>query len=122
MIKSIFYVFLGGGVGSVLRFLISQYTSKMMNVGNFPVGTLIVNMVGCFLIGVFTAYFIRIDNALKFLLITGFCGGFTTFSTFAAENLSLWQNQQWGFLALYIILSVIGGIFAVYIGMQTIKN
>lgn len=122
MIKSIFYVFLGGGVGSVLRFLISQYTSKMMNVGNFPVGTLIVNMVGCFLIGVFTAYFIRIDNALKFLLITGFCGGFTTFSTFAAENLSLWQNQQWGFLALYIILSIIGGIFAVYIGMQMIRN
>lgn len=120
--KNLIYIFLGGGLGSVLRFLISNYTQKVWNINSFPMGTFVVNMFGCFLIGAFTAYFIRIDNYLKFLLITGFCGGFTTFSTFSAENYSLWQSGHYSLLIFYIILSVVLGLIAVYLGLQVVKN
>ena len=106
----------------MLRFLISNYTQKLWNVNSFPMGTFLVNMIGCFLIGVLTSYFLKVDNYLKFLLITGFCGGFTTFSTFSAENYSLWQNGNYSILLFYILLSVIVGLIAVYIGLQVVKN
>jgi len=120
--RNVLYIFLGGGLGSVLRFLISNYTQKVWNINSFPMGTFLVNVTGCFLIGVFTAYFLKVDNALKFLLITGFCGGFTTFSTFSAENYSLWQSGNYGVLGIYIILSVAAGLIAVYLGLQMARN
>lgn len=122
MIKNLLYIFLGGGAGSVLRFLISNYTQKTVNINNFPLGTFLVNVLGCFLIGWLTAYFVRVDSYLKFLLITGFCGGFTTFSAFSAENFSLWQSGNDGMLILYILLSVIVGFGAVYLGLLMVKN
>lgn len=122
MIKNLLYIFLGGGAGSVLRFLISNYTQKTVNINNFPLGTFLVNVIGCFLIGWLTAYFVKVDSYLKFLLITGFCGGFTTFSAFSAENFSLWQSGNYGMLILYILLSVIVGFAAVYLGLQLVKN
>lgn len=85
-------------------------------------GTFVVNIIGCFLIGVLTSYFLKVDNYLKFLLITGFCGGFTTFSTFSAENYSLWQNGNYPVLLLYVLLSIIVGLIAVYLGLQVAKN
>lgn len=85
-------------------------------------GTFVVNIIGCFLIGVLTSYFLKVDNYLKFLLITGFCGGFTTFSTFSAENYSLWQNGNYPILLLYVLLSIIVGLIAVYLGLQVAKN
>ncbi|MDQ0476291.1 fluoride efflux transporter CrcB [Chryseobacterium sp. MDT2-18] len=120
--KNLFYIFIGGGLGSVLRFLISSYTQKLWNINSFPMGTFLVNMIGCFLIGVLTSYFIKVDNYLKFLLITGFCGGFTTFSTFSAESYSLWQSGHYPILIFYILLSVMVGLAAVYLGLQVIKN
>ncbi|SFH79682.1 fluoride efflux transporter CrcB [Halpernia frigidisoli] len=120
--RAIIYVFLGGGLGSVLRFLVSNYTEKLLNIKAFPLGTFTVNIIGCFLIGLLSAYFLKVDNYLKFLLITGFCGGFTTFSTFSAENYSLWQNGNYYTLIFYILSSVIIGLFAVFAGFQMIKN
>ena len=85
-------------------------------------GTFVVNIIGCFLIGVLTSYFLKVDNYLKFLLITGFCGGFTTFSTFSAENISLWQSGEYFILILYVVLSVILGLGAVYLGLNVARN
>ena len=120
--RAIIYIFLGGGLGSVLRFLVSNYTEKLLNIKEFPFGTFTVNIIGCFIIGILSAYFLKVDNYLKFLLITGFCGGFTTFSTFSAENFSLWQNGSYFTLIIYILASVILGLFAVFAGFQMIKN
>ena len=116
--RNILFIFLGGGVGSVLRYLISMYTQKLIKIGSFPLGTLLVNILGCFMIGFFTSYFMKSDNYLKYLLITGLCGGFTTFSTFSIENYSLWENQQFATLILYIVLSILLGFIAVFGGMK----
>ncbi len=120
--KNVLYIFIGGGFGSVLRFLMSNYTQKLWNINTFPMGTFAVNIIGCFLMGILTAFFIKIDHNLKFLLITGFCGGFTTFSTFSAENISLWQNGEYFILILYVVLSVILGMGAVYLGLNVARN
>ncbi|WP_369678636.1 fluoride efflux transporter CrcB [Chryseobacterium sp. ERMR1:04] len=116
--RNLFYIFIGGGLGSMLRYLISNYTQKLWNVNSFPMGTFLVNITGCLLIGFLTSYFMKNDNSLKFLLITGLCGGYTTFSTFSVENFSLWQNQQYGVLSLYVLLSLILGFGAVILGMK----
>lgn len=120
--RNLFYIFIGGGLGSVMRFLVSSYTQKLWNINSFPMGTFVVNVIGCFLIGMFSAYFLKVDNYLKFLLITGFCGGFTTFSTFSAENISLWENGNYVVLAFYILLSVIIGFGTVYLGLNIAKE
>ena len=116
--RNILFIFLGGGVGSVARYLMSYFTQKLWTVNSFPMGTFLVNIVGCLIIGFLTSYFLKVDSYLKYLLITGFCGGFTTFSTFSVENYSLWQNQDYFTLILYVILSVVIGFGAVVLGMK----
>jgi CrcB protein len=122
VMKNLLYIFLGGGFGSVMRFVISNYNQKLWSINTFPMGTFVVNILGCFLIGIFSEYFLKADHYLKFLFITGFCGGFTTFSTLSAENYSLWQNEAYGILILYVLLSVFVGLLAVYLGLQVVKN
>lgn len=119
--KTLLFVFLGGGIGSVLRFIVSSFGQKLWTINSFPLGTLLVNILGCFMIGVFTSL-LKDNPQLKFLLITGFCGGFTTFSTFSSENIHLWQSGQIFIAIIYIALSLILGFMAVYLGLQIIKH
>lgn len=115
--KTLLYIFLGGGAGSVFRFLISGYTQKWWVYNSFPMGTFLVNLLGCFLIGIFSTSFLKNDS-LRFFLIAGFCGGFTTFSALSAESFSLWQSGNYTILLLYILLSILAGIVAVMLGMK----
>jgi CrcB protein len=118
MIKTIFLVGLGGALGSILRYVSVGLTNKYFQ-GTFPIATLAINILGSLLIGLFIGIIAKYypDNQpLKFLLIVGFCGGFTTFSSFASENYSLFQNGQQFMAYLYIIASVVLTISAVAVG------
>ena len=115
--KAILAVFIGGGFGSLLRYFINKWVSQTYTT-SFPLATFLVNSMGCFLIG-FLIMFIGKSYPLpiKLLLITGFCGGFTTFSAFAFENVELMQNQQIGLALFYTICSVIIGILFTWFGI-----
>lgn len=114
----------GGFLGSIARYLSQQGISKILPV-IFPYGTFTVNIVGCFLIGIFYALADR-DNTMtpewRFFLTTGFCGGFTTFSTFSYEAYNLVREEQYFFLSLYISLSVIIGMLATFLAITLIRS
>lgn len=119
MLKTILYIAFGGAIGSIFRYLTSLFVAKFWQ-NHFPLATFLTNVVGCFLIGIFIGYLDKnnlTDSNLKWFLITGFCGGFTTFSTFGLENFNLFQSNN-SFLAFaYIASSIIAGLFAVWLGL-----
>ena len=121
--KSFLLVFLGGGLGSGLRYIITITINQYSKV--LPFGTFAVNMLGCLLIGMILGYAQK-ENTLSsnqtLLLATGFCGGFTTFSAFANENLELIKNGEIFNLSLYTIGSVLIGILAVFTGYYLLSN
>lgn len=120
MIKSIFFVGIGGAIGSVMRYLLGVVSTHYFK-GTFPIATFITNFLGCLIIGLLIGYFGKnneINPQLKLLLITGFCGGFTTFSTFAAENVQLLENGNYGLLFANVAGSVVLGIGGVILGMK----
>ena len=120
--KQMLLVGFGGFLGSILRYLISKLNTEI-SIHSFPAGTFLVNIIGSlligFLVGVLATH--APSSLLRLLLITGFCGGFTTFSAFTNENFNLIANGQFLTSALYIILSIVGGIFAVFGGINISK-
>ncbi|MBI1343789.1 MAG: fluoride efflux transporter CrcB [Terrimonas sp.] len=123
MIKSIFFVAIGGATGSVARYLCSRWiqgTSQNL----FPLGTFAVNIVGCLLIGIFWGLAIKHQawgEEIRLLLMTGICGGFTTFSALSLESLGLIREQKTGLFILYIAGSLVLGLLATYAGLKIIK-
>ena len=118
MYRNILLVALGGALGSVVRYLVSRWMK-----GTLPWGTLTVNLVGCLLIGLLMGLMAKgsLSPEMKLLLVTGFCGGFTTFSTFANESFSMMKGGDVLTMALYVGGSVVVGILAVYVGLQITK-
>lgn len=124
MIKHILWVGLGGGLGSIARYLCQRWI-QVAYPQAFPLGTFIVNLSGCFLIGLFwgLAYrsFVTNEN-WKLFLMTGICGGYTTFSAFTLEGIALIRQQKPGLFLLYAGGSVAGGLAATYLGMKIFRS
>jgi CrcB protein len=121
--KNILLVGLGGGVGSILRYVCQKWFAENLS-QSFPWGTFFVNLVGCFLIGIIYAISEKttlFTPQVRFLLIAGLCGGFTTFSTFAFENMDLLRSGDVMYFSLYTVGSVVLGIAAVFAGVALIK-
>jgi len=112
-------IFLGGGFGSICRYGISKIS--LQHFSNFPIHTLLANLCSSAILGALAALFLvkyaDAPNELKLFFATGFCGGFSTFSTFSLETFKLLQNGQIGLAFLYVLLSVmvcVGVIFMTY--------
>ena len=113
---------LGGAAGAVLRYLIGGAVQRM-SAGGFPIGTMFVNVSGCFLVGILVRQFLNMQTSpeLRAFLIVGFCGGFTTFSTFSAETLGLIEGGEYARATGYVILSVVLCLAATFTGMAAMK-
>lgn len=116
-------VFVGGGIGSVLRFMIGKYLNSSES--GFPYGTFAVNIIGSLLIGIILGLAVK-QNSLSenqiLFLATGFCGGFTTFSAFAYENHLFLKSGDFMSFAIYTIASFVIGFLAVFAGIFIVKS
>ena len=125
MTREILIVGVGSFVGGALRYILSVGLSKLGRLWAFPIGIMVINILGCFLIGVLYGYFkskATTDPVLPLLLMTGVLGGFTTFSTFSFETVQLLQQNEWLKAALYVVGSVGLGVVACYLGMRQFGN
>jgi CrcB protein len=120
MIKNILLAGLGGGLGSMARYLCQRWFT-LNYPHHFPWGTFAVNISGCLLIGIFWGFSFKSfaeNESWKVFLMTGLCGGFTTFSAFTLEGIGLLKEQRTGLFFLYIAGSVLLGLLATYAGMK----
>ena len=116
--KAILMVFLGGGLGSVLRYIISKVLNK--SALEIPYGTLTVNVVGSLFLGLILGISLKsgaFSNNTMLFLATGFCGGFTTFSTFTFENQVFLRTGDYTSFAMYTLGSILAGFAAVFLGL-----
>jgi fluoride exporter len=120
--KQLLLVFIGGGFGSTLRFVFGKFLNNQES--GFPFGTFLANILGSLLIGIILGYAAKNDALTEnhtLLLATGFCGGFTTFSTFAYENHVFLKSGDFTSFAFYTIASFVVGFLAVFAGIYIVK-
>jgi CrcB protein len=121
--KQLLLIFLGGGFGSVLRYLISTQLNTSEN--QLYAGTFLVNILGCLLLGILVGLSFKnswFSNEITLLLGIGFCGGFTTFSTFGLESYTLLREGHFGMFLLYAGGSLVVGILLVFFGIWLSRN
>lgn len=124
MFKSFLIVAIGSFFGGGSRYLVSQTMTKYISVP-FPFGTLTVNILGSFIIGLIFGLSLKTDlisTELKLLLATGFCGGFTTFSSFSLDTYGLLRDGEFFYAFSYISITILIGFFATFVGIQLIKT
>ena len=111
-------VFIGGGLGSICRYSIAKWLDNYN--GAFPMATFLANVVSCIILGLFIGYHLKsgLTANYKLLIITGFCGGFSTFSTFSFETLDLMQNGDYTNAFLNIALSLFVCLLCIFIGVK----
>ncbi len=122
MIKSLLLVGIGGFAGSIARYGVYLFMQQRWPV-SFPWGTFSANILGCFLIGLLAGWSLKgaIDEPFRLLLIVGFCGGFTTFSTFSMDSLGLLQSGSYGQFFSYALGSLVLGLLATLAGLALVR-
>lgn len=123
ILKHVLLVGLGGAIGSIARFLIQKYMHQTFP-DPFPLGTFIVNVLGCFAIGLLyglTSNYAIFTNELRLLLMAGICGGFTTFSSYTVESLALIEQQRYTTFVMYFAGSALTGLAMTFFGAWLTK-
>lgn len=122
MIKTLLLIGTGGFAGSVSRYLLTKFIATKWPMA-FPWGTFSVNILGCFLIGIIMGMSFQssINTQTRLLLATGFCGGFTTFSTYSLEIFELYQRGEAGISMLYLFASILAGFLSVWLGLWLVR-
>lgn len=121
--KFLLIVGLGGGLGSIARYLSQRFVAQYFPL-SFPYGTFLVNILGSFLIGIFFAISEKtnvLSPEVRLFITAGFCGGFTTFSTFSLDGLMLLRDAQYLYFGLFVVLSVLLGLAATIAGVMLVK-
>lgn len=118
---SFIYVFIGGGLGSMARYGIAKALQSYTL--DFPWATFITNFLACIILGALTAHTGKnvIPESMKFTLMIGFCGGFSTFSTFSNETFKLFEQGNFTYAILNILISVLVCLFGIYLGFRLMK-
>lgn len=113
------WVFVGGGLGSLCRFGLGQWLNRT---GGYPWGTLLANGLACIILGMLVAYASKqsLSIEVRLLLMTGFCGGFSTFSTFSNELIQMLRQADYFSAFSYLLVSLIFGLLAIWLGMRVI--
>lgn len=119
----LFWIAIGGAVGSVLRYIVGGAVQRAGGIA-FPAGTLAVNVIGAFAVGALSQHYLNMQTSpmMRAALITGFCGGFTTFSAFSIETIGLLEGGAYGKAAAYMVLSVTMSLGATLAGMAAVKT
>lgn len=117
--QQVLLIFIGGGLGSLCRYGISRW---METSASFPYATFVANVLSCLILGIIVGLSLKnmVSNDIKLMLITGFCGGFSTFSTFSNETLSLFQSGNYTTAFTYIAISILVCLASIFIGMKIV--